>query len=29
MIDLATVITAARFFQAHFFLNHVTTDGEI
>jgi hypothetical protein len=29
MIDLATAIMAARFFQAHFFLNHVTTDGEI
>jgi len=29
MIDLATAITAARFFQAHFFLSYVTTDGEI
>jgi len=29
MIDLATAITAVRFFQAHFFLNHMTTDGEI
>jgi hypothetical protein len=29
MIDLATAITAARFFQADFFLNHMTTDGEI
>ena len=25
----ATAITAARFFQADFFLNHMTTDGEI
>jgi len=29
MIDLATAITAARFFQADFFSNHMTTDGEI
>jgi len=29
MIDLATAITTARFFTAHFFLNHMTTDGEM